>query len=58
MRTAHRLADMPAMFSVIAGSLVVGIALFLASPAQAQAPVPPEKVKQLFELVDDPSVKA
>ncbi len=49
-----------AMFVLIAGPLVVGIALFLAGPAQAQAPasVPPEKVKQLFELLDDPSVKA
>ncbi|TGT22382.1 mechanosensitive ion channel family protein, partial [Mesorhizobium sp. M4B.F.Ca.ET.172.01.1.1] len=44
----------------IAGPFVFGIALLLAGPSQAQAPatVPPEKVKQLFELLDDPSVKA
>ncbi|TGS09365.1 mechanosensitive ion channel family protein [Mesorhizobium sp. M2E.F.Ca.ET.209.01.1.1] len=48
------------MFVLIAGPLVFGIALLLAGPAQAQATatVPPEKVKQLFELLDDPSVKA
>ncbi|WP_192250739.1 mechanosensitive ion channel family protein [Mesorhizobium silamurunense] len=47
------------MFVLIARPLVFGIALLLAGPAQAQAPtVPPEKVKQLFELLDDPSVKA
>ncbi|QND66336.1 mechanosensitive ion channel family protein [Mesorhizobium loti] len=48
------------MFVLIAGPLVFGIALLLAGPAQAQASatVPPEKVKQLFELLDDPSVKA
>lgn len=48
------------MFFLIARSLVFGIALSLAGPAQAQAPatVPPERVKQLFELLDDPSVKA
>ncbi|RUX49569.1 mechanosensitive ion channel family protein [Mesorhizobium sp. M4A.F.Ca.ET.020.02.1.1] len=44
----------------VAGPLVFGIALLFAGSAQAQAPatVPPEKVKQLFELLDDPSVKA
>ncbi|WP_292349460.1 hypothetical protein [Mesorhizobium sp.] len=59
-RPARRLRYLTAMFVLIAGSLVVGIALFLAGPAQAQAPatVPPERVKQLFELLDDPSVKA
>ncbi|TIV68465.1 MAG: mechanosensitive ion channel family protein [Mesorhizobium sp.] len=48
------------MFVLIAGPLVFGIALLLAGPAQAQATatVPPEKVKQLFDLLDDPSVKA
>lgn len=48
------------MFVLIARSLVFGIAFLLAGPAQAQAPatVPPEKVKQLFELLDDASVKA
>ncbi|MBA1144128.1 mechanosensitive ion channel family protein [Mesorhizobium neociceri] len=47
------------MFVLIARPLVFGIAL-LAGQAQAQAPatVPPERVKQLFELLDDPSVKA
>ncbi|TPK83065.1 mechanosensitive ion channel family protein [Mesorhizobium sp. B2-4-17] len=47
------------MFVLIARPLVFGIALLLAGPTQAQAPasVPPEKVKQLFELLDDPSVK-
>lgn len=59
-RPARRLEDLTAMFVVIATSLVLGIALLLAGPAQAQAPatVPPERVKQLFELLDDPSVKA
>ncbi|MDX8520311.1 mechanosensitive ion channel family protein [Mesorhizobium dulcispinae] len=46
------------MLVLTAGPLVFGIALWLAGPAQAQATVPPEKVKQLFELFDDPSVKA
>ncbi|MER8884159.1 mechanosensitive ion channel family protein [Mesorhizobium sp. M0816] len=48
------------MFALIARPLVFGIALMLAGPAQAQAPatIPPEKVNQLFELLDDPSVKA
>ncbi|MGX5831098.1 mechanosensitive ion channel family protein [Mesorhizobium sp. 43Arga] len=48
------------MFVLIARLLVLGIALWLAGPAQAQAPttVAPEKVKQLFELLNDPSVKA
>ncbi|RAZ90946.1 mechanosensitive ion channel family protein [Mesorhizobium hawassense] len=49
------------MLVLIARSLVPGVvALLLAGPAQAQAPatVPPERVKQLFELLDDPSVKA
>ena len=48
------------MFVLIAGPLLLGIALLLTGPAQAQAPatVPPERVKQLFELLDDPSVKA
>ncbi|MER8927839.1 mechanosensitive ion channel family protein [Mesorhizobium sp. M0859] len=48
------------MFALIARPLVFGIALLLAGPAQAQAPatVPPQKVNQLFELLDDPSVKA
>ncbi|MGX9176618.1 mechanosensitive ion channel family protein [Mesorhizobium sp. BHbdii] len=48
------------MFVLIARPLVFGIALLLAGPAQAQAPatVPPERVKQLFDLLDDPSVKA
>ncbi|ANT48610.1 mechanosensitive ion channel family protein [Mesorhizobium amorphae] len=48
------------MFVLIAKPLLFGIALLLTLPAQAQAPatVPPEKVKQLFELLDDPSVKA
>ncbi|WP_292122624.1 hypothetical protein [Mesorhizobium sp.] len=48
------------MLALIARPLVFGIALLLAGPAQAQAPatVPPEKVKQLFDLLDDPSVKA
>ncbi|BAB50213.1 mechanosensitive ion channel family protein [Mesorhizobium japonicum] len=48
------------MFALIARPLIFGIALLLAGPAQAQssATVPPERVKQLFELLDDPSVKA
>ena len=48
------------MFVLIARPLVFVIALLLAGQAQAQAPaaVPPERVKQLFELLDDPSVKA
>lgn len=48
------------MFALIAGPLILGIALLLAGPAQAQSPaaVAPDKVKQLFELLDDPSVKA
>ncbi len=48
------------MFVLIARPLVFGITLLLACPAQAQAPatVPPQRVKQLFELLDDPSVKA
>lgn len=48
------------MLVLIARPLVVGIALLLAGQAQAQAPaaVPPERVKQLFELLDDASVKA
>lgn len=47
------------MFVLVARLLVVGIALLLAGQAQAQGPatVPPERVKQLFELLDDPSVK-
>lgn len=57
---ARRLGDLRAMFVLVARSLVVGIALLLAGQAQAQAPatVPPERVKQLFELLDDPTVKA
>jgi moderate conductance mechanosensitive channel len=48
------------MFALIARPLVFGIALLLAgqAQAQAQATVPPDRVKQLFELLDDPSVKA
>ncbi|MER8902484.1 mechanosensitive ion channel family protein [Mesorhizobium sp. M0772] len=59
-RPARRPGNLTAMFVLIAGPLVLGIALLLASPAQAQAPaaVTPDKVKQLFELLDDPSVKA
>lgn len=59
-RPARRLGDLTAMFALIAKPLVFGIALLLAGQAQAQAPatVPPERVKQLFELLDDPSVKA
>jgi len=55
-----RLGDLTAMFVLIARPLVFGIALLLAGPGQAQQPatVPPERVKQLFELLDDPSVKA
>lgn len=59
-RPARHFGDLTALLAVIAGPLVLGIALLLAGPVQAQAPaaVPPEKVKQLFELLDDPSVKA
>lgn len=59
-RAARRLGDLTAMFVLIARPLVFGIALLLAGQAEAQAPatVPPERVKQLFELLDDPSVKA
>ncbi|AZO11434.1 mechanosensitive ion channel family protein [Mesorhizobium sp. M3A.F.Ca.ET.080.04.2.1] len=48
------------MLVLIARLLIIGIALLLAGPAKAQAPapVPPERVKQLFDLLDDPSVKA
>jgi small-conductance mechanosensitive channel len=48
------------MLALVAGPLVLGIALLLSGPVQAQSPAtaPPEKVKQLFELLDDPSVKA
>src|SRR4051794_9369300 len=57
---ARRFGDLTAMFVLLARLLVFGIALLLAGPVQAQAPatVPPERVKQLFELLDDPSVKA
>ena len=57
---ARRLGDLTAMFVLIARLLVLGIALLPAGPtqAQAQASVPPERVKQLFELLDDPSVRA
>lgn len=57
---ARRPGNLIAMLALIARPLVFGIALLLAGPAQAQAPatVPPEKVKQLFDLLDDPSVKA
>ena len=60
MRPAQRLGYLTAMLVLIAAPLVFGIALLLAGPAQAQSPAaaPPEKVKQLFELLDDPSVKA
>ena len=59
-RPARRLGDLTAMFVLIARPLVFGIALLLAGPVQAQAPatVPPERVKQLLELLEDPSVKA
>ncbi|MER9333808.1 mechanosensitive ion channel family protein [Mesorhizobium sp. M0293] len=59
-RPAQCLGDLTAMLVLIARPFVVGIALLLAGHAQAQAPatVPPERVKQLFELLDDPSVKA
>ncbi|WJI67827.1 MULTISPECIES: mechanosensitive ion channel family protein [unclassified Mesorhizobium] len=59
-RPARRLGGLTTMFVLIAGPLVLGIALLLAGPAQAQSPaaVAPDKVKQLFELLDDPSVKA
>ncbi|RUW59658.1 mechanosensitive ion channel family protein [Mesorhizobium sp. M7A.F.Ca.US.008.03.1.1] len=48
------------MFVLIARPLVFVIALLLAGHAQAQMPAAaaPERVKQLFELLDDPSVKA
>lgn len=59
-RATQRLRHLSAVFVLAARALVVGMALLLAGQAQAQAPatVPPEKVKQLFELLDDPSVKA
>lgn len=59
-RPARCLRHLTAMFVLVARPLVFGIALLLAGQAQAQAPttVPPERVKQLFELLDDPSVKA
>ncbi|MEI9412812.1 mechanosensitive ion channel family protein [Mesorhizobium salmacidum] len=59
-RPARRLGTLTAMFVLVARALIVGIALSLAGQAEAQAPatVPPERVKQLFELLDDPSVKA
>ncbi|UCI05665.1 mechanosensitive ion channel family protein [Mesorhizobium sp. B1-1-8] len=59
-RTLAHPADLIAMFVLIARPLAFGIALLLAGPTQAQAPasVPPERVKQLFELLGDPSVKA
>ena len=59
-RPARRLGDLTAMFVLIARPLVFGMALLLAGPVQAQAPaaVPPERVKQLSELLEDPSVKA
>ncbi|MHB9434301.1 MULTISPECIES: hypothetical protein [unclassified Mesorhizobium] len=59
-RPARRLGGLTTKFALIAGSFVLGIALLLAGPAQAQSPaaVAPDKVKQLFELLDDPSVKA
>ncbi|RUW04144.1 MAG: mechanosensitive ion channel family protein [Mesorhizobium sp.] len=46
------------MLVLLARPLILAAAL--AGPALAQTPgtVPPEKVKQLFELLDDPSVKA
>ncbi|MGX5846165.1 mechanosensitive ion channel family protein [Mesorhizobium sp. PL10] len=48
------------MFVLIARLLVFGIALLSAAQAYAQTPAaaPPERVNQLFELLDDPSVKA
>ncbi|MER8789641.1 mechanosensitive ion channel family protein [Mesorhizobium sp. M0983] len=59
-RLARRLGDLTAMFALIARPLVFGIALLLTGQAQAQAPAtaPPERVKQLLDLLDDPSVKA
>ncbi|ESY65656.1 mechanosensitive ion channel family protein [Mesorhizobium sp. M0051] len=59
-RPAQRLGYLTAMLVLVARPLVFGIALLLAGQAQAQAPatVPPERVKQLFELLDDPTVKA
>ncbi|WP_210237944.1 hypothetical protein, partial [Mesorhizobium sp. M2D.F.Ca.ET.223.01.1.1] len=46
-RPARRLGNLAALFVLIAGPLVFGVALLLAGPAQAQATatVPPEKVK-------------
>lgn len=58
---ARRVGNLTAMLVLIARPIVLAVlALLLAGPAQAQAPatVPPEKVKQLFDLLDDPSVKA
>ncbi|WP_246673735.1 mechanosensitive ion channel family protein [Mesorhizobium sp. B2-3-13] len=59
-RPTQRLRHLGAMFVLVARALIVGIALLLAGQAEAQAPatVPPERVKQLFELLDDASVKA
>ncbi|OWK19312.1 hypothetical protein AJ88_44985 [Mesorhizobium amorphae CCBAU 01583] len=59
-RPARHPGYLTAKFVLVASPIVFGIALLLAGPAQAQAPatVPPERVKQLFELLDDPSVKA
>lgn len=57
-RPARHPGYLTAMFVLVASPIVFGIALLLAGPAQAQATVPPERVKQLFELLDDPSVKA
>ncbi|MER8810332.1 mechanosensitive ion channel family protein [Mesorhizobium australicum] len=59
-RPTQPLRHLGAMFVLVARQLIFGIALLLAGPAQAQAQatVPPEKVKQLFELLDDASVKA
>lgn len=59
-RPTQPLRHLGAMFVLVARQLIFGIALLLAGPAQAQAPatVPPERVKQLLELLDDASVKA
>ncbi|MER9168339.1 mechanosensitive ion channel family protein [Mesorhizobium australicum] len=59
-RPTQPLRHLGTMFVLVARQLIFGIALLLAGPAQAQAQatVPPEKVKQLFELLDDASVKA
>ncbi|MER8491747.1 mechanosensitive ion channel family protein [Mesorhizobium australicum] len=59
-RPTQPLRQLGAMFVLVARQLIFGIALLLAGPAQAQAPatVPPERVKQLLELLDDASVKA